>query len=97
MKRQITLASIVLFAVIGVMSVSLTQTAQAQDLVPDWIKLNAGWWADGTLDDETFLNGIKYLIENGVIDVSVTHFLADPIEHINRVIHPDADSHGRDR
>ena len=70
MKRQIILASIAVFAAIGVMSVPLTQTAQAESLVPDWIKSNAGWWSDGTLDDETFLNGIKYLVESGVIDVS---------------------------
>ena len=70
MKRQNTLALVAVFAVISVMSVPLTQNAQAQSLVPDWIKANAGWWADGTLDDETFLNGITFLIENGVINVS---------------------------
>ncbi|MDH3396152.1 MAG: PhnD/SsuA/transferrin family substrate-binding protein, partial [Nitrosopumilus sp.] len=70
MKRQNTLALVAVFAVISVMSVPLTQNAQAQSLVPDWIKANAGWWADGTLDDETFLNGITYLLENGVINVS---------------------------
>jgi len=70
MKRQITLTLIAVFAVVGVLSAPLTQTAQAESLVPDWIKTNAGWWADGALDDETFLNGIKFLLENGVIDVS---------------------------
>jgi len=70
MKRQNTLALVAVFVVVSVMSVPLTQNAQAQSLVPDWIKANAGWWADGTLDDETFLNGITFLIENGVIEVS---------------------------
>ncbi|MBL7018598.1 MAG: phosphate/phosphite/phosphonate ABC transporter substrate-binding protein [Nitrosopumilus sp.] len=70
MKRQITLALIAVFAVVGVLSVPLTQSAQAEGLVPDWIKTNAGWWADGTLDDETFLNGITYLLENNIINVS---------------------------
>ena len=70
MKRQIILTLIAVFAVIGMLSVPLTQTAQAESLVPEWIKTNAGWWADGALDDETFLNGIKFLLENGVIDVS---------------------------
>ncbi len=70
MKQKITLALVAIFAIIGVMSVSSTQTAQAQSIVPDWIKSNAGWWSDGTLDDETFLNGIKYLIENDIINVS---------------------------
>ena len=36
--------------------------------VPLWIKNNAGWWADGTLDDSTFLNGLEYLVQNGIID-----------------------------
>jgi phosphonate transport system substrate-binding protein len=48
----------------------LSQTAQAQSSIPDWIKNNAGWWAEGAVDDETFLNGITFLIENGIINVS---------------------------
>jgi phosphonate transport system substrate-binding protein len=70
MKRQNILTLVAVFAVVSAMSVPLTQNAQAQSLIPDWIKANAGWWADGTLDDETFLNGITYLLENGVINVS---------------------------
>ncbi len=70
MKRQAILTSIAVLTVIGVMSVSATQTAQADGIIPDWIKSNAGWWSDGTLDDETFLNGIKYLLENDIINVS---------------------------
>ena len=38
--------------------------------IPDWIKNNAGWWADGQIDDDAFVNGIKYLIEHGIITVS---------------------------
>jgi len=70
MKQEITLFLITVITVIGVLSVPLSQTAQAENLVPDWIKTNAGWWADGTVDDETFLNGITFLLENGIIDVS---------------------------
>lgn len=70
MKRQIIFTMITALAVIGVMFVPLTQHAQAESLVPEWIKTNAGWWADGTLDDESFLNGITYLIENNIINVS---------------------------
>ena len=36
--------------------------------VPLWIKNNAGWWADGTIDDSTFLNGLEYLVQNRIID-----------------------------
>ena len=40
--------------------------------IPDWIKNNAGWWADGSIDDGSFLNGISYLIQNNIIVVPPT-------------------------
>ncbi|MDH3277362.1 MAG: phosphate/phosphite/phosphonate ABC transporter substrate-binding protein [Nitrosopumilus sp.] len=48
---------------------TFTQNVDAQSLVPEWIKNNAGWWANGEIDDKTFLDGIKFLIENRIIDV----------------------------
>ena len=38
--------------------------------IPVWVKNNAGWWAEGQIDDETFVSGIQYLIKVGVIKVS---------------------------
>ena len=35
--------------------------------VPSWIKNNAKWWADGNISDQNFLDGIEFLIENGII------------------------------
>ena len=70
MKRQIILTSIIALAIISVATIPFVQNVQAQSLVPDWIKSNAGWWAEGTVDDITFLNGITFLIENGIINVS---------------------------
>jgi len=40
-----------------------------REKVPDWVKNNAGWWADGLISEEDFLNGIKYLVEKGIIRV----------------------------
>jgi len=37
--------------------------------IPDWVKSNAGWWADGLLTDQDFVNGIQWLVENGIIRV----------------------------
>ncbi|MCZ6582580.1 MAG: peptidase, partial [Thaumarchaeota archaeon] len=41
----------------------------AKEKVPDWIKNNAGWWANGLISEDDFVNGIKYLVENGIISV----------------------------
>jgi len=38
-------------------------------VIPDWVRNNAGWWAEGQITDEDFANGIQYLIENGIISV----------------------------
>ena len=42
----------------------------AQEKIPDWIKNNAKWWADGLIGEDDFLNGIKYLVEIGKIRVN---------------------------
>ncbi len=69
MKRQTTLALVIGIVAIGIATIPLLQNVQAQSLVPDWIKTNAGWWAEGAVDDATFLNGIEFLIENEIINV----------------------------
>ena len=38
--------------------------------IPDWIKNNAGWWADQTISDSEFVGGIEFLIDEGLISVS---------------------------
>jgi len=69
MKLETLLVLVTIIVAIGVLTIPLTQNVQAQSLIPDWIKTNAGWWVDGTVDDTTFLNGIEYLIENEIINV----------------------------
>jgi len=41
--------------------------------IPSWIRNNAGLWADGMIGDETFLAGIGFLIESGIIPADQTH------------------------
>jgi len=38
--------------------------------IPDWIKSNAGWWADGQIDDNSFVQGIQFLIKEGLMKIS---------------------------
>ena len=40
--------------------------------IPDWIKNNAGWWADGQIDDGSFVSGIQWLISNGIMSIPPT-------------------------
>ncbi len=40
--------------------------------IPDWVKNTVGWWSEGQLKDEEFVNSVGFLIKNGVIKLSKT-------------------------
>jgi hypothetical protein len=40
--------------------------------IPVWIKNNAGWWATDQIDDSSFLQGIQYLIKEGIMVIPST-------------------------
>lgn len=69
MKQKLTLSIITMVAIFSITTISFTQNVEAQSLVPEWIKNNAGWWANGEIDDKTFLDGITFLIDNEIITV----------------------------
>jgi hypothetical protein len=40
--------------------------------IPDWVKNTVGWWADGQLKDEEFVNSVGFLIKHGIITLPQT-------------------------
>ena len=54
------------------MTIPSTETSEStgSQEVPAWIKNNAAWWAEGLIDDSSFLQGIQYLVKVGIIKVS---------------------------
>lgn len=42
------------------------------DKVPSWVKNNAGWWAEGSIDENSFVQGIQFLIKEGIMSVSAS-------------------------
>ena len=38
--------------------------------IPLWVKNNAGWWAAGKIDDDSFIQGIQHLIKDGIIKIN---------------------------
>jgi len=61
----------ILFQPIPLETASFTlNIGQAETSIPCWIKNNAGWWADGQIDDGSFVSGLQWLISNGIMKIS---------------------------
>jgi len=43
-----------------------------QSQIPDWIRNNAEWWAQGLIGDSDFVSGIQYLIKEGIMQIPET-------------------------
>jgi hypothetical protein len=54
------------------MKIPLTSqgTGSSSNEIPDWIRNNAGWWADGQITDSDFVQGIQYLIKEGIMRIA---------------------------
>ena len=40
--------------------------------IPTWVKNNAGWWATDQIPDSAFIDGIEFLIKDGIIVVPIS-------------------------
>ena len=62
---------VILFQPIPLETASFTlNVGQAETSIPTLIKNNAGWWADGQIDDSSFVSGLQWLISNGIMKIS---------------------------
>lgn len=43
------------------------ETTINKDKIPTWIKNTAGWWAEGTIQDKDFMEGMQFLINQKII------------------------------
>ncbi|MCV0372090.1 MAG: peptidase [Nitrosarchaeum sp.] len=72
-----TTTAIVTILLIG----SLTSFASAE-VVPDWVKNTAGWWADGIISESEFVQGIQFLIKDGIITIPQTTVSAEKSQKV---------------
>lgn len=58
------------FAQTSISNSSSYQVASTQAIsytIPSWIKNTAKWWSEGSVTDNDFIKGIRYLVQNGII------------------------------
>ncbi len=64
---KIMLIPLLVVLLISILPNSYSEKSQN---IPEWIKNISGWWADDLIDDETFIQGLEFLIQNEIIHVS---------------------------
>ena len=69
MRKALVLTIVFVFA-FGITLSSIMASAQEDYNIPAWIKNNAAWWSQGQIDDASFVSGIKYMIENGIMEIT---------------------------
>jgi len=65
--------------IIGILAIIPSAIAQSSD-VPDWVKNNALWWAEGKISEQEYLDAIKFLVDNQVIKIETVKRLAKSLE-----------------
>jgi hypothetical protein len=55
----------------GIMKIPPTQqgTGTGINEIPRWIRNNADWWSQGLISDNDFVQGIQWLIQNGIMRI----------------------------
>jgi hypothetical protein len=59
-------------AIISFEVASNSVSSSQNNPIPDWIKNNAGWWADGQIDDISFVEVIQFLNKEGFMKIPIT-------------------------
>ena len=55
---------------LGLLSCGIFVNFASAEKVPSWVKNTAKWYGDGKISEAEFLNAIRYLINNGIIDLA---------------------------
>jgi len=69
-KMRYLLLSVLVVSLVGILMTPAVSGQQAT--IPDWIKNNAMWWASDQIPDSAFLQGIQFLIKEGIMVIPST-------------------------
>jgi len=57
--------------IISTVPIVSAEVIRGESTVPDWVKNTAGWWASEQIPDSAFLQGMQYLIKEGIMIVKI--------------------------
>ena len=69
--QYLTLSVLAVLIVVSTVPIVSAEVIRGESTVPDWVKNTAGWWASEQIPDTAFLQGIQYLIKEGIMIVEI--------------------------
>ena len=69
--RYLTLSVLAVLIVVSTVPLVSSDVLRGEFTVPNWVKNTAGWWASDQIPDSAFLQGIQYLIKEGIMIVEI--------------------------
>jgi hypothetical protein len=69
--RYLTLSVLAVLIVVSTVPLVSSDVLRGEFTIPNWVKNTAGWWASDQIPDSAFLQGIQYLIKEGIIIVEI--------------------------
>jgi len=69
--RYLTLPVLAVLIVVSTVPLVSSDVLRGEFTVPNWVKNTAGWWASDQIPDSAFLQGIQYLIKEGIMIVEI--------------------------
>ena len=69
MYRSLSILTVLI--IISTVPIVSAEVIRGESTVPDWVKNTAGWWASEQIPDSAFLQGIQYLIKEGIMIVEI--------------------------
>ncbi len=66
----------------GIIPPSDTATPTKEIEIPDWVRNNANWWSSGQIGDSDFVQGIQWLIQQGIMKIPPTQSGVDSTQNI---------------
>ena len=79
---HLLLSVLVALVAISIIPTVFSESLREDFVIPDWVKNNAGWWADGQIPDSAFLQGIQFLIKEEIITVQIPTVDSEAVEEV---------------
>ena len=67
----LTLSVLAVLIIVSTVPLVSSDVLRGEFTVPNWVKNTAGWWASDHIPDLAFLQGIQYLIKEGIMIVEI--------------------------